>query len=343
MKENNFYVFYSEKDEVHLKLVKLYTNRFCIDEDDQNEVIEFKPVGEISETTFTLWMLQYLNLLKSYNGFRTQVFRTLANAISETWKNQSDQFHFLLGIPVNYFTKSISIFLADNQSKVTLLDGQIEKSNRHGDPNKLRNKFTIGDDVELLNDEPNIRDTFSVGIEGLSVFQNSDESFGIIKYNRKSYSGFWTFLKNVWPFKHLFFVIVLLIIDDLTSKGLEQGIETVNFDSRSWFIFYMVSFQGFQQISRVTAIFYFLWKILMRFYALIAISFLNSIKYSRPIQFICVKFNRLIFIRTFLVLLFLLSILFFIREIYYQTASLIESISSIHIKSEYLEFQFKNN
>ena len=41
MKKHEFYIFYSEdvEEKVHFKLVKTYANSFCIDEEDQSEIM----------------------------------------------------------------------------------------------------------------------------------------------------------------------------------------------------------------------------------------------------------------------------------------------------------------
>ena len=41
MRKQEFYIFYpkDEKDQLPFKLVKTYTNRFCIDEEDQSEIM----------------------------------------------------------------------------------------------------------------------------------------------------------------------------------------------------------------------------------------------------------------------------------------------------------------
>ena len=53
MKKQHFYIFYSENEksaeteDVQFKLVKSYMNYFCINEDDQAEVIEVHQLKEI--------------------------------------------------------------------------------------------------------------------------------------------------------------------------------------------------------------------------------------------------------------------------------------------------------
>ena len=102
MKNQEFYIFYSEneKDQIHFKLVKTYTNRFSIDEDDQSEVMGFYPHNARSDHQY-LKYLQYLNPLQSYKSKGFQQLRNTVSVIDEslkTRKGKHDKFeiHFYL-------------------------------------------------------------------------------------------------------------------------------------------------------------------------------------------------------------------------------------------------------
>ena len=224
MRKQDFYILYAEKNsqrttdkqEVHLKLVKTYANNFCINEDDQCEIIAFKALKcEISETTFARRLQFYLNPVKYYKSEEFQAVRAAANKAVEyiTRKTESGQFclHFISGIPENTFYKHIAkygVFQKDSKIMVTFLDGHIEKCNSNFDPNQLNNKLTVGDDIDLLNDQSDINSAkFPVESKCLSVFQKSDNSFEKIKCNRKTYrdrDGTWSFRKNMQIFGFFF-------------------------------------------------------------------------------------------------------------------------------------------
>ena len=69
MKKHEFYIFYSEdeKEQVPFKLVKTYINRFCIDEEDQSEII-----GRVIHDNLGLKMLQIRSHLKSWHVLDAQ-------------------------------------------------------------------------------------------------------------------------------------------------------------------------------------------------------------------------------------------------------------------------------
>ena len=346
MKNQHFYIFYSEKNEIYLKLVRAYTNRFCIDENDQSEVIGFQPLTEMSETNFVLSVFQYLNPMQSYKFEGLQVRRIARDMFSNKlievlWKNKLHRFqpHFILGIPRKQFTKNIAKFVSGRNRKfdltVTLLDGQIKILNRHFDRNQFKNKLTIDDDIDLLNNQSSIfSDKFSVRSKCLSVFLGVDDSYGIIKCNRKSYggrNGFENFLKDFLI--HLYLIIVLLLINNFISKWFGQGTsEIVIFDSRPWFSFlqgFLLGFLLILQIFVLTASFYMLWKLYITFYHVFVVLFIPSIKFTRRIRLIYVKFNLITLCRIFLALVFLSLAYVFISSLYEDTSSLIANIKRL--------------
>ena len=279
MKKQQFYIFYSEKDEIHLKLVKAYTNRFCIDEDDQSEVMGFYSLGEISETNLALSVLKYFNPLKSNKSEGFQKLRTVTNSIAEPFnvqKIQSGRFeiHFIIGMPENHFT--IAKFGADwniyLKLTVTLLDGQIEHPNGHINPKQFTNKFTIGDDIDLLNDQSEIFTyRFSTKSKCLSLFKNFDDDYGVLKCNRKSYGerdGRWNFNKNLLI--QLYFIFAFWLLNGIMKKWLDQGIsEMTSFDSRPRLGFlhgFLLGFLLILQISNVTPSLFMIWKFFRRIF-----------------------------------------------------------------------------
>ena len=65
MKKQEFYIFYSknEEDNLEIRLVKTFTNWFCINEDDESEIMGFHELNEISETSFVSNLREYANLM----------------------------------------------------------------------------------------------------------------------------------------------------------------------------------------------------------------------------------------------------------------------------------------
>ena len=333
MKKQEFYIFYSEKDEIHLKLVKAYANRFCIDEDDQSEVMGFYPLGEISETNLALSVLKYLNPLKSYKSEGFQKLRTVTNAIIERFNAQEIQsgrfgIHFIIGIPENHFI--IAKLGADWRMylklTLTLLNGQIEHPYRH--TNQLKNKFTIGDDIDLLNDQSEIlTDKLSAKSKCLSFFKNFDDVYGIIKCNRQSYgqrdSHFpgWYFVEDFCI--RIYFIFTLGMLNGAMKKWFVQGIsEMTSFDSRPRLGFlhgFLVGFLLILQISYVPASIYMIWKFLRTCYSFIFILFIPTGKLFRGIALV----------RICSVIVFLGFIIIFTDCIYQDTASLIANMKHL--------------
>ena len=62
----------NEGEQLQSKLVNTYTNRFCIDEEDQSEIAGFHFLSELSQTSFASSLLKYTNifLFHDYVGLR---------------------------------------------------------------------------------------------------------------------------------------------------------------------------------------------------------------------------------------------------------------------------------
>ena len=60
--------------------MKTYTNRFCIDEEDQSEIIGFHQLDEISETSFVSTLIDYADVLVYRNNYRS--FRKVKTVIN---------------------------------------------------------------------------------------------------------------------------------------------------------------------------------------------------------------------------------------------------------------------
>ena len=73
MKKQHFYIFYSENEksaeteDVQFKLVKSYMNYFCINEDDQAEVIEVHQLKEIRNFFKCVFPITMINFRVTYN------------------------------------------------------------------------------------------------------------------------------------------------------------------------------------------------------------------------------------------------------------------------------------
>ena len=362
MKKQILYIFYSEKDEIYLKLVKTYTNRFCIDEDEQSEVIGFQAVSEISETNLALSVFQYLGSLQTHKSKGFQELRTVAKVIVDITNrniapnNKLDEYqiHFIFGIPDSFFTKNIvkmtsgvyDVYKNRKRPQLlrsTLLDGQIEKLNPHFDPNQLRknktNVATIGDDIDLFIDESySFSNKFSERQKSFSVFRNSDDSSWIIKCDRKTYGnknckdfGFEFYIRDF--FIHLALIFFLVSIRDLIFDWFNEGIsEIFNFDSRAWLGFvhgFLLGFSLILQTSVITVLFYIFWKFLRICYAYISMLVIASSRKewtNGTILFTYKRMNGMILFRYVLFSAFLSLIILFIRMIYHDTTSLIANL-----------------
>lgn len=312
MRKQDFYILYAEKNrkrttdkqEVHLKLVKTYANNFCINEDDQCEIIAFKALKcEISETNFARRLQRYLNPVKYYKYFKSEEFqavRAAANKAVEyiTRKTESGQFnlHFISGIPENTFYKHIAkygVYSKDSKIMVTFLDGHIGKCNSNFDPNQLNNKLTVGDDIDLLNDQSDINsDEFPVESKCLSVYKKSDNSSEKIKCNRKTYrdrDGNWSFRKLLLS-AHYFSGVFSWILDALISDWFDYAISKIfDFDDKPLLGFLCGFFLVFLIILRLLVlilVLYIIGKCMMFYYAGVGILFIPSTKYFRPIFYI---------------------------------------------------------
>ena len=344
MKNQNFYIFYSEneKDQIHLKLVKTYTNRFCIDEDDQSEVMGFYPHNAMSDHKYIKY-IQYLNPLQSYKSKGIQQLRNTVNVMGQSFrtrkgKHDKFQIHFLFGIPKHYFTRLFYKFIPVTYGErftITFIDGQREKLNRHFDPNQFNNKLTIGDDTELVyNQLTKLSSKVGFTSNSLSVFQNSEDSYEKIECNRESFTKEAAYL-NV--FKEFFINLTLLLLvvlrGDLISKWFDEKIiEILNTDIEPWLGFSFgcaVCFLLSLQISVSAAILYIICKFFMVIVFLIGTFFLQSTNNSNQIKFTCVKFKVYILVRIFSVLVFLALFIPFIYLLYQNLAPLITNIKRI--------------
>ena len=191
MKKQNFLIFHSENDGIQFKLVKMYTNRLCINEDDQCEVIEFVSLKDFKNH------FVFRKILSSATA-EVRQFLTILNTVREilnSKKKQHDEFHIhlLFGFPSTYFSRNLvklHVALLDRNKNLTVtsLHGQNQKLPQT-DGNHFNNKLTIGDDIESFIDNPKISDNFfPVATFSSSLFLKSDESFHSIICKRKSYS-----------------------------------------------------------------------------------------------------------------------------------------------------------
>ena len=344
MKNQEFYIFYSEneKDQIHFKLVKTYTNRFSIDEDDQSEVMGFYPHNARSDHQY-LKYLQYLNPLQSYKSKGFQQLRNTVSVIDEslkTRKGKHDKFeiHFLFGIPKNYFTRLIYKFIPGTYGErftITFLDGQREKINRQFDPNLFQNSLTIGDDIELLNDQPtNRNDQVGFTSSSLSIFQKSEDSYEKIECTRETFTKeavHWNIFKEFVI--NVTLILLVVLRGHLISNWFHVKIsEILNTDIELW----SGSFSGFAlcfllslQISVSAAILYIVSKFFMSIWFLIATFFIKSTNNPDQIKFTCVKFKVNILVRTLSVLVFLSLIIPFIYLLNQNLAPLLTNIKRI--------------
>ena len=199
MKRQRFYIFYSENEEnaIEYRLLKAYVNRFCIDEEYQSEVSGFYQLNELSETSIACVLTEYANLV-IFN--RTRRLEWVYSIFHEaklslfTARNKNDIFeiHFMFGFPMNVFTENYILYISEGLTQssdisFTILEG---RSKQFRLPLRIENKPTIGDDMDLLNDQfQSLNSNIYYKSKSSSVFQKPDESLVQIECKRKSFKS----------------------------------------------------------------------------------------------------------------------------------------------------------
>ena len=186
-------------------------------------------------------------------------------------------------------------------------------------PNQLKNKLTIGDDIDFLNNRSKFSESrFVETRKSLSVFQNSDDSYWQLKCNRKTYSKK-AEIFNV--FKKIFliptFYYLLFFVGKLISKWFHDEIsEFVKFYNTPWLGFlhgFLLGCLFTLLLSVRIAVIFFVWRVLKALYSFAVTNSMLSTKYSGRIKLIHAKFTVPILIRILWSLVFFLILYFFIR------------------------------
>ena len=173
MKKQSFFLFY-EKNEMHLKLINMYVNRFIIDEEAENEVMGVYELTKPPEFEFSENRLvrKFQNLL-SYNKLMTlcELFKNIEKARERYRfvKDQNFQMHCIFGLSFDfdilfYFlsvSHSTHCSMLWNRSKSFISENDFRPTRHRGSGiqyfvNSLlsdTHNRTIGDDIDHFIDK----------------------------------------------------------------------------------------------------------------------------------------------------------------------------------------------
>ena len=205
----NFVIFHpvNKENDVLVKLTNAYMNRLCIDEKDQNEVIElieWEPITfDNFEHMFNSWTMRLVNFTnKLFLKKQVSLLEELGFiwAINKWTKFKRGiygdvHFHFLVALPMSqgvtdseYLTRILTlpiIFKSMSfQSSLTLLQGRQESLKK-----SPKYKLTIGDDIELLTSQLE-HSTFTFYDQSKSslVYTTVEDTLVEIECKRNSYA-----------------------------------------------------------------------------------------------------------------------------------------------------------
>ena len=227
MKKQEFCSFYisDAKDELESKLAKTYTNRFCIDENDQFELSGFHQITKKFYTRKFYSIAAFMKYVKILLLNKIELHREVISTTEEpkgdkqrsadtdlssdmsSDMNFGDEYskHLIFVLPFQSeketdhkiqpdFTCFVSTGAARHWYKIleytskinfTILNGQNAKADQTYD-GQNPNGFTIGDDIELMYNQLQCENFTTFRNKGSSLFLNDDESFMEIKCKRKS-------------------------------------------------------------------------------------------------------------------------------------------------------------
>ena len=213
MKKQELCIFYiaDEKDELEFKLAKTYTNRFCIDEEDQSEIYGFHQITKKFYKAKYYSTAAFMKHVKLLLFDKVEVHREAMSTIgpgAETGgKTNVDKYskHLIFVLPIlvkdkhtDYklqrdFTNFVSlgatrhwyeILESTRKTNFTLLNGRIAKSNQTYETEN-QERFTIGDDIDLMYNQLKSENFKTFKNKGSSLIANV-ESCMEIKYKRES-------------------------------------------------------------------------------------------------------------------------------------------------------------
>ena len=247
MKKQEFYVFYPENHErkIECKLIKAYINRFCINENDQNEVISItsqsksilradafftnlksEVISEVIRTVNPSWAMLMNDFIELIAIFAQTIHTNKSPKIQRgeyqmhlvwSFRNTSIftafgtfKYFFLLDSVVSLSRIFTSISPSD--CNITLLQGHQE--NYASDLHSYKHELTIGDDIEIFTDElKNFNmSTHRSFTASSSKIQNFDESFATIKCKRM----FFNYASRKAKFYNIYHRLYLLLAFFLT-------------------------------------------------------------------------------------------------------------------------------
>ena len=247
-KKLHFYIFCeeNEKNKIYSKLVRTYVNRLCITEEDQSELIEVHEFEKISNFEnlyfqpfsvfrFLLELAKTIFLNETIEFYVIPTILDLITKLSKRTIRDDDkfQFHFIFGFDNKNFAEKLVAVICNelkkkyprNDLSFTLLQGY-RKNDSQNIPNKLKTDLTIGDDIELLICQLQMKDStqdswrdFHHKSVSSSVIQKSDDAFMEIKCKRKSYTSLVDLKPLYKPLHVLLFTIYSICVFSLFLDG----------------------------------------------------------------------------------------------------------------------------
>ena len=211
----NFVIFHLESNEndIHLKLVKAYMNRLCIDENDQNEICgiyQCKTINNFEQIfLFPEWILKcmnFANFVVFRNQFSFQALLGMVSVIAKWKRNETEMYgsirqtHVMFFLQMNDLTKSLlpclslmatsfnSLRSLHPKSNITFLHSRREKLERIHSKSGSGN-FSIGDDIELFSYQLKNSSFISTDrSESVTVFKSIGDTLTKIECKRTSHS-----------------------------------------------------------------------------------------------------------------------------------------------------------
>ena len=201
---HHFVILHPENkgDDVEVKLINAYMNRLCIDEEDQNEVLQiykWKPINtcilpNMAWTFISHVMLKNQMSIQEALGlvFTIDEWIHSFTQIEKEFHREIRPLHFLVGLPMIHFTDELLSFLSFELVNISLSDAFRSNCNltllqgcQESHTTTHNNVFTIGDDIEFLI----FQLKFCSLSPNMSIFRLMDETTSSLVYttvNEKS-------------------------------------------------------------------------------------------------------------------------------------------------------------
>ena len=166
MKNQLFYLFYEKENDLNLKLIKNYVNRFIIDEEADCEVIKVYELTKPTDFEFSeITLIRKFQNLFSYSKLMTLCELIKSGPPSRSVKDQNMQMHYVFALSFDFdmffFFICVPSFahcsMLWNRSKSLLSEKDVISFPKHGSGKQQftnshvgHSNVTIGDDIDFF-------------------------------------------------------------------------------------------------------------------------------------------------------------------------------------------------